>query len=74
MTPIFLNISGPNGPFLKTFACNVGHLIFSLFPFRVDVESKLEIFLQSPDSRGMGFFRETVKRARFIIKADTGPC
>lgn len=57
-----MNICGPYGPFLKTFAYNVGHLIFSLFPFKVRLESKLEIFLQSPDSRGMGFSEKLLKQ------------
>lgn len=56
-----MDIWGPYGLFLKTFAYNVGHLIFSIFPFKVSLESKLEIFLQSPDSRGRDFSEKLLK-------------
>lgn len=56
-----MNICGPYGLFLKTFAYNIGHLIFSVFPFKVNLESRLEIVLQSPDSRGMDFSEKLLK-------------
>lgn len=48
---------GPYEQFLKASSYQVGHLIFSLFPFKANFDSIRKIFLQSPDSRGR-FFRE----------------
>lgn len=58
----YMNICGPYGPFLKTFTYNMGHLIFSLFLFKVNLESKWEILLQSPDSGGIGFSEKLLKQ------------